>query len=125
MTLSGIRALVVDDHADTLDMVRELLEHEGAEVEVARHGGEAFTLLRNHQFDVVVSDLAMPGTSGLVLARGLRRRRDAIPALAISGHPPEFEQQAYAEGFDAFLAKPFEIEQLIGAVKKLVRRDAL
>ncbi|MEA2203307.1 MAG: hypothetical protein QOE77_83 [Blastocatellia bacterium] len=70
--LSQMRILVVDDSADTVEMLRALLEMDGAVVATARNGPDALELARTHDFDVVLSDISMPGMDGFEFIRHLR-----------------------------------------------------
>jgi PAS domain S-box-containing protein len=70
--LSQMRILVVDDSADTVDMLHRLLEMEGALVASARSATEALEIAREKEFDVVLSDISMPGMDGFEFVRRLR-----------------------------------------------------
>src|SRR5688572_24320913 len=127
MDLAGIRALVIDDHLDSLELARMVLEWDGADVLEAKSAEDALTLLDGNEVDVVVSDLAMPRMDGYQLIRTIRSRRDhkrVIPALAISGNPRmSDENRAIAAGFNRFLAKPVDTDVLVREVRHLVQRD--
>jgi len=116
--LSLVRVLVVDDSPDTLTMLRQLMELEGAEVSTAAGGAEALRLTEGRDFDIVVSDIAMPGMDGYELLRELRSRpRTAgLPAIAVTGFgQAEDATRARAAGFFAHLAKPVSISRLVEA----------
>jgi len=117
-SLANVRVLVVDDSDDTTVMLRQLLQFAGAEVATAASGAEALRLAEGRDFDVVVSDLAMPGMDGYELLRELRSRpRTAgVPALAVTGFgQSEDAARTRAAGFSAHLAKPVEIGSLVEA----------
>jgi CheY-like chemotaxis protein len=118
-----IRVLVVDDDADSRDVVSAILEHGGAAVTQAESAAEAFILYvdSGYGFDVLISDLAMPNRDGLWLARQIKRealdRGRTLWTIALSAHVEKAVRDAAAEaGFDVFLAKPFEFEELANAV---------
>jgi two-component system CheB/CheR fusion protein len=114
-TLRGMSVLVVDDSEDTTEMVRHLLEIGGAAVNVATSGVEALRLASDKTFDVVLSDISMPGMDGFEFIRKFRElpgKKD-VPAVALTGFGrPEDVQRAIDEGFRAHLTKPFDIETL-------------
>jgi two-component system CheB/CheR fusion protein len=117
-SLAHVRMLVVDDSADTTTMLRQLLQFQGAEVATAANGDEALRLVEGRDFDVVVSDLAMPGMDGYELLRELRTRpRTAgVPAIAVTGlGQSEDAERSRAAGFCAHLAKPVQITRLVEA----------
>jgi signal transduction histidine kinase/ActR/RegA family two-component response regulator len=125
--LVGVRVLVVDDSADTTAMLRQLLEREGAEVAAATNGPEALRLVQERSFDVVVSDLSMPGMDGFTLLRELRLRprTAAVPAIAVTGFGQEEDvARTRAAGFFAHLAKPVQIAQLIEAIRSALPGSA-
>lgn len=109
----GLRVLLVDDHPDLRLSLRKLLEGWGYEVRTAADGEEALRLAAEFQADVVFLDLAMPGMSGLEVAR-LLRKGDKVPVLvALTGHAgAAYEEAARAAGVDHFFAKPTPPEQL-------------
>ena len=124
-SLQGLNVLVVDDSEDTTEMVRHLLEIGGAEVNVATSGFEALQLAREKQFDVVLSDISMPGMDGFEFIGKLRQLpgKQDVPAVALTGFGrPEDVQRAVSEGFFAHLTKPFDIETLAALLQKLSQR---
>jgi CheY-like chemotaxis protein len=127
MQLTGITALVVDDHRDTLELAGMVLEWDGASVLTAKSAEEALKLLERNDVDVVVCDIYLPRLDGRAFVRELRRRHDvkrAIPALAVSGdNDPERVQMALAAGFDRFQPKPLDTDTLVSHVRSLVGRE--
>jgi signal transduction histidine kinase len=124
LLLDGLRILVVDDQRDASQFVARTLESRGAAVQTADNGPAALQLLRDHDFDVLVCDLAMPEHDGLWLIRSLRAYgRDGartIPAVAMSAFADEKHRHAsLAAGFDRFLPKPLETPALIRAITDL------
>jgi CheY-like chemotaxis protein len=118
-----IRVLVVDDDADSRDVVCAILEHGGAVVTTAETAAEAFIqyVTPGPGFDVLISDLAMPNRDGMWLARQIKReaveRGRKLWTVALSAHVEQTVRDAAVEaGFDVFLAKPFEFEDLANAV---------
>lgn len=121
-TLKGMAVLVVDDSEDTAEMVRHLLEIGGANVKMATSGAEALRLASEGEFDVVLSDISMPGMDGFEFLRKLRELpgKHDLPAIALTGFGrPEDVQRAASEGFYAHLTKPFDIETLATLLQKL------
>ncbi len=126
-SLAGMNILVVDDSEDTTEMVRHLLEISGASVHAATSGREALRLAREKQFDVVLSDISMPGMDGFEFLSKLRKipGKQNLPAVALTGFGrPEDVQRACSEGFYAHLTKPFDIQTLASLLQKMPRSPA-
>ncbi len=126
-SLAGLNVLVVDDSEDTTEMVRHLLEIGGASVHAATSGREALRIAREKQFDVVLSDISMPGMDGFEFLSKLRKipGKQDLPAVALTGFGrPEDVQRACNEGFYAHLTKPFDIQTLARLLQNMPRRQA-
>jgi CheY-like chemotaxis protein len=125
--LDGVRVLVVDDDADALSMVRELLETEGASVTTALSAGEALALIEQAHPDLLLSDIGMPAMDGFELIRRVRELPPSIrhvPAAALTAYAqPEDRTRALRSGFQAHLAKPIDPGELLTAVEMLARRN--
>jgi two-component system CheB/CheR fusion protein len=114
-TLRGLTVLVVDDSEDTTEMLKHLLEIGEAEVEIATSGFEGLRVASEKQFDVVLSDISMPGMDGFEFLRKLRELpgKEELPAIALTGFGrPEDRERALEEGFYSHLTKPFDFEIL-------------
>jgi two-component system, NtrC family, response regulator AtoC len=110
MTPSG-RILLVDDDPGVLFALSELLEAQGAEVLTAASGAEA--LLRLEGVDVVVTDLAMPGMTGLELLEQIRARDRELPVILITAHGSERTAvAAMKKGAYDYLTKPFDNDEV-------------
>lgn len=119
--LRGSRVLIVDDHADSRDVLQCLLERSGASVTVKTSATSALESYAPHQFDVVVSDIGMPGMDGCDFMRELRTRDADTPALALSGYSrDEDTSRARSAGFQRHFAKPANSHDLIAALVSLV-----
>jgi PAS domain S-box-containing protein len=127
VSLADLDVLVVDDDADTLEALRQLLEQAGARVSVAASTAEAFAVVRRAPPDVLLSDIGMPGEDGLSLIRRVRRLDPAsggsVPAAALTAYTQEEDRQrALQAGFQVFLAKPVDPANLTAAVARLAGR---
>jgi PAS domain S-box-containing protein len=127
-SLHGMAVLVVDDSEDTTEMVRHLLEIGGASVSAATSGSQALQLAREHEFDVVLSDISMPGMDGFEFLGRLRQLpgKEDLPAVALTGFGrPEDVRRASEQGFYAHLTKPFDIQTLASLLQKMPRKKAV
>ena len=120
--LSPSVILLVDDDPDVRLLTRTFLEHEGYSVFSSGDAERAMQIFRSvPQIDLVVTDLYMPGHSGMELARQLKELRSDVPVLIISGGVLESGQEAglQSEGW-SFLAKPFRLPELLAAVHRIL-----
>ena len=121
--LEGLHVLVVDDDDDARELMAALLRHRGAVVDVAADVSGALQAIEISHPDVVVSDVVMPGRSGLELARELRARpTNTMSMVAVSGFTqPDEVESALDAGFDIHVAKPVDSEDLVRAVQDAAR----
>jgi len=116
------RALVVDDAPDVAEMVGVMLTVAGYEVETALSAPDALDLAGRSRFDVVISDIGMPFMNGYELAERLRLTPgyEAVPLIAVTGFTMYDDRaRALTAGFDDFLTKPINTDDLLGAVSRL------
>ena len=117
-TLEPMRVLAVEDEPEVLDVIRAMLTAAGHTVVSAASGREALELFEREPVDVVITDLGMPGMTGLALAEELKHRR-AIPVVLLTGWADELEPE-HARHVDVLLAKPVTRERLLGGLAKAV-----
>jgi len=125
--LCGAYILVVDDDPDARELLRLMLEREGAEVALAESAQVARALIRARQPDVIVCDVGMPEEDGYSFMRHLRasgeRAGAFIPALALTGHASaEDSRTALLAGFQMHASKPLDPPRLLDDLAKLWRR---
>ena len=112
--------LVVDDEPQVRQLATRALERQGYRVIQATDGLEALGLFTyDARIDLLVTDVRMPHTDGIVLAAALRRRYPTIPVLFMSGYPRGTEPAP-----EPFLAKPFEMGVLCDWVRDLLAARA-
>ena len=124
--LSGLSVLVVDDHADTLEMFCVALQQFGARTKSASSCAEGLRIFAEWRPDVLVSDLGMPGEDGYDLITKIRglgaESGGSVPAAAVSAYVREEDcKKALAAGFHVHLSKPITGEELARAVSQLAQ----
>jgi PAS domain S-box-containing protein len=125
--LDGLRILVVDDEADTRELLKEGLQFCGAQVSVAGNAAEALDALKTTSPDVLISDIGMPGVDGYDLIRQVRGlpgdRGGKIPAIALTAYTrTEDRLQSLRAGYDMHVPKPVELAELVAVAATVVRR---
>ena len=115
--LSGVHVFVVEDNADSCQLLQEVLTYCGALVHIASSTEEALDDLTQFLPTVILCDLALPGADGFAFVRALRALPPAqggqLPAIAISAHYEDFARpEALRLGFNEFLRKPLNLDQV-------------
>jgi PAS domain S-box-containing protein len=126
ITLSQVRVLVVDDEAETRDLLQIMLTAHGAEVMTSSSAGEALARLDHSRPDILVSDIGMPVLDGYAFIKRVRAldssQRD-IPAIALTAYArAEDRMRALAAGFQMHVPKPVEASELVMVIASLVKR---
>jgi len=118
------RILIIDDDRAVQLSVQFTLEREGHQVVCASDGDEGLRAFTSQTPDLVVTDLIMPNKEGIETIMQIRERDSKTPILAISGggrlSNVDFLKMAAKVGANAILAKPFERQELIAAVRRLL-----
>ena len=122
--LAGYRVLIVDDEADSRELISAVLAHAGADVETAGSAADAIGSLPRFRPHLVVSDIGMPVEDGYSLMRRVRALAQdeggAVPAIALTAYRREEDRaRALAAGFTAHIGKPVDPEDLVAAIQNL------
>ena len=119
----AVRILIVEDQPDTLEMLAATFRSRGFETIACESAKEALDCVDRQQFDILISDIAMPEMDGLLLIRELRSRPGlaTVPAIALTGYASQTDSKsAIAAGFDLHLSKPIDPGDLMAAVHNLI-----
>ena len=119
----GTTVLVVDDHDTTRQTIARILEAGGFSVAQASSGSEALEqLARNGDaIDMVLSDVTMPGMTGIDLSYRIRELYPSIPVAIVSGDVSDLERSIIGRADVPFIKKPFHAESLFSAVKEAIQ----
>ena len=118
-----MRILVVEDEAKVARALREGLENEHYEVEIADTGEDGFFLVNVQTFDLVILDLMLPGRDGLEVLRALRRQGLQTPVLILTARDTVEDRATGLDyGADDYLVKPFAFAELLARIRALFRR---
>jgi two-component system cell cycle response regulator len=118
--------LVVDDEQPIRDFLAETLEHLGHRAQTARDGMEAIEKLEKDNFDIVITDMIMPGMDGMQLIKYLAENKKGIHIIAITGHTMNYQYtDVIAAGASDFIAKPFTINELEAKLNRILRERRL
>ena len=115
--------LLVDDDPRMQVLGRKVLERHGYRVVVAADGMEAAAAVDREPFDVVLMDLEMPRIDGHEAMRRIKAKQPALPVVAVTAYAMAGDsERCRAEGFDDYISKPYEIQQLRSLVARLADR---
>ncbi len=111
------KILVIDDEKVIINMIQQLLEMHGHDVDTADDGVEGIQKFDNDCFDLVITDICMPGVDGNIVAKHVRKSdKKYVPVIGMSGTPWVFDDNI----FDTIFEKPFQLKALINTVKELI-----
>jgi DNA-binding NtrC family response regulator len=112
--MSGLRVLLVDDEGELVYTMAERLSLRGYNVDAVTDGAEALEHVASNTYDVAVVDVKMPGISGLVVLKVIKRDCPQTPVILLTGHGSiEEGEEGMKQGAYAYLFKPVDIEDLI------------
>jgi two-component system, NtrC family, sensor kinase len=120
ITAANRSILIVDDEDNITELIESALSDVGYDTESRNDGGPAIDLLRRKEYDILICDLHMPGTSGRDVMEWVRSNRPNVRTLLLSGDVSGKETEELARSYGAhFLPKPFNISELRKAVQRL------
>ena len=113
--------LVVDDNESVREVLTIMLSRRGYWCESATNGIEAMQIVKQSNFDAVITDLQMPEMDGIVLMRELRQHFSDLPVMVMTGQPDDsLVESAMSAGARELLSKPFEISELMMRLQKML-----
>src|SRR3546814_607451 len=120
-----MRVLIVEDEPTRARQLRETLESAGYAIDVAEDGEEGHFLGSTESYDAIVLDLGLPEMDGLTVLDKWRKADIAAPVLVLTARDSWSDKVAGLDaGADDYLAKPFQMEELIARLRALIRRSA-
>lgn len=123
--MDSVRVLLVEDDDDNRELMSEVLETAGYEVVTAASGAEGLRKLSEQPVDVVITDVGMPGMSGLEVACAAKRIAPTVPVVVVTGYAEREDIRASrGREVDAVLVKPVDPDRLTASVAELVKGRA-
>jgi len=116
------KILIVDDDREIRSLLAEYLDHNGYSAVMAADGNSMWAAMQDHQFELVVLDLNLPGDDGLTLCRTLRSKSN-LPVIMLTARGEPLDRILGLEmGADDYLPKPFEPRELLARIRSVLRR---
>ena len=130
LSLQGLRILVVDSDLDSRDLLKMVFEEYGIETFVTVSVLEALEIVQRVKPDLLISEIGLPNEDGYSLMRHIKslknRRQAPIPAIALTTYPRKCDRdRALSAGFNEYLPKPFDIDELISTIACLTRSQGV
>lgn len=115
--------LLIEDNDTVREHMAAALEKTGYSVTEAATGNAAFKVLRNQLYDLVLLDLKLPDLDGMDILRTIRRQDDDVPVIIVSSlQQLDTKVDGFDIGCDDYITKPFQVPELLGRVRRLLRR---
>ncbi len=119
---SSLRIMAVDDEEQIVELIGLMLKNIGHEVQVMSDPKEALSVFKKEHFDLVLTDLGMPGISGWEIAKTVKEYSPETFVVIMTGWGESFkEKDLKAKGIDALLAKPFRLDNILEVISSLFR----
>jgi two-component system response regulator PilR (NtrC family) len=113
--------LVVDDELSMREFLKILLEKEGYEVSTASEAASAIELIKDQNFDLIISDIKMPGMGGLTLLEKIKQINSSLPVIMITAFAsPDNAVTAMRSGAFDYITKPFKVDEIIKIIKSAI-----
>ncbi len=121
----GKRILVIEDDGEMRDLLKDFLKREGYEVDSVDNGSEAFRNLARQLFDLIITDVRMPGLSGLDILPGIKKLQPQASVIVITAFgSDEVCRRAFERGASVYLKKPIHLPNLGILIHKLLLTNA-
>jgi DNA-binding NtrC family response regulator len=121
MDNSKKRILIIEDDEEMRSLLKDWIEEEGYETESIEKGTYAFTKVMKETFAVIITDVRMPGFSGLDILPGLKRLQPKTPVIVITAFgSEEIHRRALERGASAYLEKPIHLNELRALIHNIV-----
>ena len=114
------KVLVVDDDRAILKLMSRIIENSGYNVKSASNAKEALKLIMENQFNLVISDISLPGMSGIELYKKVRNRYESLDFIFMSGYAVDDMDESIIESVSGFFPKPFQIQSVMDTISKIL-----
>jgi CheY-like chemotaxis protein len=107
------RILIVEDDEEMRALLKDMIEEEGYKTDSVNNGSEAFRRLVHESFDLIITDIRMPGLTGLDILPGIKKLHPEAPVIVITAFgSEEIQRKAFEKGANAYLEKPIHFKKL-------------
>ena len=122
--MKRLHAAIIDDEDEVLDLIEQILKEEGLSIKRFNKAEDLQALLSEYTFDIIISDLVLPGISGLDLLEDIHKRKLDVPFVLMTGYASlDSAIEAVNRGAFYYIKKPFNIEEIRFVIKRLRQRQ--
>jgi CheY-like chemotaxis protein len=119
------RILVIEDDEEMRALLKDMIEEEGYRTASVNNGSEAFRKLAKESFDLIITDVRMPGLTGLDILPGIKRLQPEAPIIVITAFgSEEVQRKAFERGANAYLEKPIHFHKLRTLIHDMFSRKS-
>lgn len=121
--MKDLKILIAEDDRISFEYLKEVLRIRNAKILLAKNGKEAVALVREMKdIDLVLMDIKMPEMSGTEATKEIKKMRPDLPVIAQTAYAMDDERETILhEGFDAYLAKPIQRNEIISIIEKVLK----
>jgi DNA-binding response OmpR family regulator len=121
-----VRILIIEDDEEMRALLKDCLVEEGVEADSADNGSEAFRKLVKESFDLIITDIRMPGLTGLDILPGIKKLQPQASVIVITAFgSEEVRRKSFDRGATAYLEKPIRLTKLRALIGEVVSRKSL
>jgi DNA-binding NtrC family response regulator len=118
------RILIIEDDEEMRALLRDVIEEEGYQTDSVNNGSEAYRKLVKEPFDLIITDVRMPGLTGLDILPGMKKLQPEAPVIVITAFgSEEIQRKAFEKGARAYLEKPIHFQNLRTLIHDLFSKE--
>ncbi len=119
------RILIIEDDDEMRSLLKDFFEEEGFEVDSVKNGSDAFRILVREFFDLVITDIRMPGLTGLDILPGIKKLQPEVSIIVITAFgSEEVHRRAIERGASAYIEKPLHFYELNALIQEILSSEA-
>jgi two-component system, NtrC family, response regulator PilR len=120
-----VRVMIIEDDKEMRSLLKDFFEEEGFETDSASNGVDALRMLSKDHFDLVITDIRMPGLTGLDILPRIRRLKPEIPIIVMTAYgSDDVRRRSLERGATIYLEKPIHLSKLRAVIREMVLRKS-
>ena len=121
-----VRIMIIEDDEEMRSLLKDFFEEEGFETDSVSNGVDALRMFSEDHFDLVITDIRMPGLTGLDILPRIRRLKPETPVIVMTAYgSDDVRRRAFERGATTYLEKPIQLSKLRSVIREMVSRKEL
>jgi len=121
-----VRIMIIEDDEEMRSLLKDFFEEEGFETDSVSNGVDALQMFSKDHFDLVITDIRMPGLTGLDILPRIRRLKPETPVIVMTAYgSDDVRRRAFERGATTYLEKPIQLSKLRSVIREMVSRKEL